>query len=436
MAKKLLWGGSDEVVTKYAIKDSHGNDINVASLQTQIGNLQNIGRFLSLWNASTGVATSDPPTSPYAYKTGDYFRIATSGNRIPTGSSYTTGETNYTTSVATLGIGDVVYYDGTVWQLQSGTGEGTIVDVQVNGTSVVQSGIANITKTGLGLGSVVNTGDSDTPVNGGTTKFTTGGAYTELAKKVNNPSSYYENNVVVFNSTGGIKDSSLGIEMLSVNNVAIIQDAITNLNGYQVPINNLHSVDFTSGNHTGLKLLKNTSDILTKNDAKTYMYCMCGTKYVPEYDQNVCKNSLFLLPNGTVYKPQYDTTNGLVLWYTNRLAFINDIPHLYKHTIHLGGNGNSSIILYNNVATSLIDTTKTASQIIDDVIHALNNSISRYYSVDPASDSFNYFVITSYSHNSSDNSKLSFYYIAASGNSGNWISESGSSFVDTITTIL
>ena len=36
----------------------------------------------------------------------------------------------------------------------------------------------------VGLGNVVNTGDSATPVSGGTTKFTTGGAYTELAKKV------------------------------------------------------------------------------------------------------------------------------------------------------------------------------------------------------------------------------------------------------------
>lgn len=42
----------------------------------------------------------------------------------------------------------------------------------------------NVTKSDVGLGSVVNTGDSATPVSGGTTKFTTGGAYTELNKKV------------------------------------------------------------------------------------------------------------------------------------------------------------------------------------------------------------------------------------------------------------
>lgn len=40
-----------------------------------------------------------------------------------------------------------------------------------------------LSKSDVGLGSVVNTGDSATPIEGGTTKFTTGGAYTELAKK-------------------------------------------------------------------------------------------------------------------------------------------------------------------------------------------------------------------------------------------------------------
>ena len=43
---------------------------------------------------------------------------------------------------------------------------------------------AALTATDVGLGNVVNTGDSATPVSGGTTKFTTGGAYTELNKKV------------------------------------------------------------------------------------------------------------------------------------------------------------------------------------------------------------------------------------------------------------
>lgn len=48
----------------------------------------------------------------------------------------------------------------------------------------------SVTATQVGLGSVVNTGDSDIPVSGGTTKFTTGGAYTELNKKADNNKAY------------------------------------------------------------------------------------------------------------------------------------------------------------------------------------------------------------------------------------------------------
>lgn len=62
----------------------------------------------------------------------------------------------------------------------SGTAaDGGIANIHYNNTSNPHS----VTKAQVGLGNVVNTGDSATPVSGGTTKFTTGGAYTELAKK-------------------------------------------------------------------------------------------------------------------------------------------------------------------------------------------------------------------------------------------------------------
>lgn len=118
-------------------------------LQSQITELKGIGRFLSLWDASTGVATTNPPTSPYVYKTGDYFRVSNGGSRMPSGSSYVTGETNYTTSQLTFGVGDLFYYDGTTWQYQTAVGAGgNVIDVQVDGQSVVSSGIANIDLTG------------------------------------------------------------------------------------------------------------------------------------------------------------------------------------------------------------------------------------------------------------------------------------------------
>lgn len=63
----------------------------------------------------------------------------------------------------------------------SGTAaDGKIVNDHINNTNNPHG----VTKEQVGLGSVINTGDSATPISGGTTKFTTGGAYTELAKKV------------------------------------------------------------------------------------------------------------------------------------------------------------------------------------------------------------------------------------------------------------
>lgn len=96
------------------------------SLQDQIDNLNGRGRFLALWNCSTGLAQSNPPQSPYTYKAGDYFIIGTvatgSGtNYRPTGSSYTTGVASTVVETEDVAVNDVYYYDGTSWSLQINT---------------------------------------------------------------------------------------------------------------------------------------------------------------------------------------------------------------------------------------------------------------------------------------------------------------------------
>lgn len=85
--------------------------------------------------------------------------------------------------------------------------DGIETGAQVNTVSSVNehTGDVVLTKSDVGLGNVADTGDSDTPVENGTTKFTTGGAYTELNKKVdkvdgyalsqNNFSNFYRNKV-------------------------------------------------------------------------------------------------------------------------------------------------------------------------------------------------------------------------------------------------
>ena len=94
-------------------------------LQQQINHLQTIGRFLSFWDATTGLAQTNPQTSPYIYQTGDYFRVgvvASGGgtNYKPSGSSYTTGVASTVVETEPLSVGQVYYYDGTNWALAAG----------------------------------------------------------------------------------------------------------------------------------------------------------------------------------------------------------------------------------------------------------------------------------------------------------------------------
>ena len=94
-------------------------------LQQQINHLQTIGRFLSFWDATTGLAQTNPQTSPYIYQSGDYFRIgvvaAPGGtNYKPSGSSYVIGQASTTVETERLSVGQVYYYDGANWALAAG----------------------------------------------------------------------------------------------------------------------------------------------------------------------------------------------------------------------------------------------------------------------------------------------------------------------------
>lgn len=112
---------TDSTATNKALSANMGK-----SLQDQIDNLNARGRFLALWNCATGLAQSNPPESPYTYKTGDYFIVGTvasgSGtNYRPNGATYTTGVASTTVETAEVSVDDVYYYDGTNWRLQTNT---------------------------------------------------------------------------------------------------------------------------------------------------------------------------------------------------------------------------------------------------------------------------------------------------------------------------
>lgn len=94
-------------------------------LQDEIDDLKGLGRFLSVWNCATGLAETNPPTSPYTYNSGDYFLVGTVSsatpavNYKPNGATYTTGVASTTVETAEVKVNDVYIYDGTNWKLQA-----------------------------------------------------------------------------------------------------------------------------------------------------------------------------------------------------------------------------------------------------------------------------------------------------------------------------
>ena len=112
-----------------------------------------LGRYLSSWDCTTGLAGTNPPQSPYTYATGDYFivsAVATGGgtNYKPDGSSYVIGQASTTVEGDPVAVNDTYFYDGTNWTLLK-TGSavssvngltGDISIKSINGNSLLGSG--------------------------------------------------------------------------------------------------------------------------------------------------------------------------------------------------------------------------------------------------------------------------------------------------------
>ena len=162
-----------------------------SSIQTNTAN------FRGNWNTWSDVPSDNVDLYPQDY----------AGSRIPTVNDYLVVENASDYTANTLS-GTWRFKYGGVWETDGKNG--WIPEYQVNEEPLtseqlyaINSGITSdkvssydahlidtsnphsVTKSQVGLGDVVNSGDSNVPIEGGTTKFTTGGAFTELAKKNN-----------------------------------------------------------------------------------------------------------------------------------------------------------------------------------------------------------------------------------------------------------
>lgn len=103
--------------TTKALSANMGNE-----LQAQITNLKQRGRYLSIWDCTTGLAKTEPTVNPYEYKAGDYFIVGTVAeeggtNYRPSGTSYDKTVPSTTVETGSPTVNDTYYYDGTSWTL-------------------------------------------------------------------------------------------------------------------------------------------------------------------------------------------------------------------------------------------------------------------------------------------------------------------------------
>lgn len=114
------------------------------------------GRFLALWNCATGLAESNPPFSPYEYKTGDYFVVGAVStatpavNYKPDGTSYVTGTASTTVETGEVAVDDTYFFDGTSWKLQSNSNK-TVTFSNIAGDPYDNTALSNALNTKQGI---------------------------------------------------------------------------------------------------------------------------------------------------------------------------------------------------------------------------------------------------------------------------------------------
>lgn len=199
----------------------------------------------------------------------------------------------------------------------------------------------NVTATQVGLGNVVNTGDSNTPISGGITKFTTGGAYTELNKKADKVTSATNGHLAGLDGNGNLTDSGVVannvIQKVATATGLLKNDGTVDTTSYATASNLSNHISNTSNPHSvtksqvGLGSVVNTGDSATPVSGGTTKFTTGGayTELNKKYDINdIAETSL---ANGD-YIPFYDTSataKRKTLWSNIKLVLKTYFDTLY-----------------------------------------------------------------------------------------------------------
>ena len=112
----------DSTAIDKALSANMGKELN-----DRLNNVESRGRFLSVWDCTTGLPETDPvgleTGDVYEYQRGDYYIVGTvasgSGtNYKPNGTSYTVGTASTTVETESVEQNDTYIFDGAHWILQ------------------------------------------------------------------------------------------------------------------------------------------------------------------------------------------------------------------------------------------------------------------------------------------------------------------------------
>ena len=224
----------------------------------------------------------------------------------------------------------------------------------INGHALSEN--VTITKSDVNLSNVVNTGDSATPVSGGTTKFTTGGAYTELNKKVDkisgkglstNDYTTNEKNKLAGIDTGANKtivDSSLSSSSTNPVQNKVVNSALNNKMNTSNPTGTgsfsmNRSYGSTIGNYSFAEGLMTTASGKSSHAEGSYTTASRGSSHAEGYNTIASGDSSHAEGYNTNYgftisgdanATTYSTTNtyikvGYIITYNNITATITTI---------------------------------------------------------------------------------------------------------------
>lgn len=175
-----------------------------SNIQDQIDALEGRGRFLSVWNSTTGLPVTNPGTLPYTYKTGDYYIVGTVGstNYKPTGSSYT-GTASSTAETQTVAVNDVYYYDGTNWLLQINS-QREVTFASITGQPTDNTNLASALNLKANLASPAFTGTPTAPTAATGTKNTQIATTAFVQDAISNASLTLATNNTALTQSGGV----------------------------------------------------------------------------------------------------------------------------------------------------------------------------------------------------------------------------------------